>query len=147
MANTRIKDLTETTGPNSDDYLVIDGATSGTRKILASQVGGNSTSYDFTSTYTPSIDGRGVYSSSYTVTPLSTEDLTIENGMKIQAYLEGSNSVFYPLISTYISISSTYFVIFLKSIYSSVQNTSTANISGTLHFIAPFEIQTVGTWM
>lgn len=36
MANVRIKDITTTaSAPNDDDYLAIDGATSGTRKILA----------------------------------------------------------------------------------------------------------------
>ena len=41
MANTRIKDLT-TTAPDAanDDYLVLDGQTNGTRKILASNIGG-----------------------------------------------------------------------------------------------------------
>lgn len=41
MANVRIKDITTTaSAPNDDDYLAIDGATSGTRKILADSVGG-----------------------------------------------------------------------------------------------------------
>lgn len=36
MANVRIKDITTTaSAPNDDDYLAIDGATSGTRKVLA----------------------------------------------------------------------------------------------------------------
>lgn len=36
MANVRIKDITTTASvPNDDDYLAIDGATSGTRKVLA----------------------------------------------------------------------------------------------------------------
>ena len=42
MANTRIKDISTTTSStNSDDYLAIDGATAGTRKITASTLGGN----------------------------------------------------------------------------------------------------------
>lgn len=46
MANTRIKDLTTTaTSAASDDYLALDGATNGTRKILASDIGGGTTLY------------------------------------------------------------------------------------------------------
>jgi hypothetical protein len=42
MANTRIKDISTTTSTtNADDYIAIDGATSGTRKITASTLGGN----------------------------------------------------------------------------------------------------------
>ena len=41
MANVRIKDITTTaSAPNDDDYLAIDGATSGTRKIAADSLGG-----------------------------------------------------------------------------------------------------------
>ena len=41
MANTRIKDLTTTAvSAASDYYLALDGATNGTRKILASDIGG-----------------------------------------------------------------------------------------------------------
>ena len=41
MANTRIKDISTTTSTtNSDDYIAIDGATAGTRKITASTLGG-----------------------------------------------------------------------------------------------------------
>ena len=49
MANTRIKDLT-TTAPDAanDDYLVLDGQTNGTRKILASNIGGSSITVDDT---------------------------------------------------------------------------------------------------
>lgn len=47
--STRIKDLTTTaSSPASDDYLAIDGATNGTRKIAASSLGGASSSDDVT---------------------------------------------------------------------------------------------------
>lgn len=47
--STRIKDLTTTaSSPASDDYLAIDGATNGTRKIPASSIGGASSSDDVT---------------------------------------------------------------------------------------------------
>ena len=46
--STRIKDLTTASSPASDDYLAIDGATNGTRKIPASEIGGGGTSDDIT---------------------------------------------------------------------------------------------------
>lgn len=51
--STRIKDLTTTaSSPASDDYLAIDGATNGTRKIPASSIGGGGTSDDITNAST-----------------------------------------------------------------------------------------------
>lgn len=51
--STRIKDLTTTaSSPASDDYLAIDGATNGTRKIAASSLGGGGTSDDITNAST-----------------------------------------------------------------------------------------------
>ena len=47
MSNTRIKDLTTTAlTAASDDYLAIDGATNGTRKIKPSDIGGSSITVD-----------------------------------------------------------------------------------------------------
>ena len=44
MSNIRIKDLeTTATSASSDDYVAIDGTTNGTRKILASDVIGDTT--------------------------------------------------------------------------------------------------------
>ena len=41
MADVRIKDLSSTaTSAANDDYLALDGSTNGTRKILASNIGG-----------------------------------------------------------------------------------------------------------
>ena len=41
MSTTRIKDLTTTpSSAANDDYIALDGATNGTRKILASNIGG-----------------------------------------------------------------------------------------------------------
>lgn len=49
----RIKDLTTTaSSPASDDYLALDGATNGTRKIPASSLGGGGTSDDITNAST-----------------------------------------------------------------------------------------------
>ncbi len=45
----RIKDLATTaTSPAADDYIAIDGATNGTRKIPAGDIGGGGTSDDIT---------------------------------------------------------------------------------------------------
>jgi len=52
--STRIKDLTTASSPASDDYLAIDGATNGTRKIPASEIGGGGTSDDITNESTVS---------------------------------------------------------------------------------------------
>lgn len=52
MANTRIKDLTTTASQAAnDDYLAIDGATNGTRKIKANEISTDTT-------YTLSIAGN-----------------------------------------------------------------------------------------
>lgn len=51
----RIKDLATTaTSPANDDYIAIDGATNGTRKIPASEIGGGGTSDDITNESTVS---------------------------------------------------------------------------------------------
>lgn len=45
MADVRIKDLSSTaTSAANDDYLALDGSTNGTRKILASNIGGGGSS-------------------------------------------------------------------------------------------------------
>lgn len=47
MANVRIKDITTTaSAPAADDYLAIDGATAGTRKISAANLGGDTLTTD-----------------------------------------------------------------------------------------------------
>lgn len=47
MANVRIKDITTTaSAPNDDDYLAIDGATAGTRKISAANLCGDALTTD-----------------------------------------------------------------------------------------------------
>lgn len=147
MANQRIKDIPDTaTSAAADDYLVIDGATNGTRNILVSKVGGE-TEYDFASSLTPSIDSRGVSAGSYNITPSSSGSLTVANAMKIKGYLAYSSSVIYPLIATYVSVGSTNFIVQFKSISGNPQNTSSTTVSGTLHIIAPFEISSVAAGM
>jgi len=147
MANSRIKDIATTAAAAaSDDYLVIDGATNGTRKIAASNVGGGggSTEYDFTTTITPSMDSRGVSFYNYAVYPTDTSVLTSDNILKMRAYLENGTTL-YPLMIVQTYPSSSYAVASVKSFYGNPQNTSSTTVSGTLHFIAPFEISNVIT--
>lgn len=70
MATTRIKDISTTaTQAASDDYLALDGTTNGTRKILASNVGGSTlvievsgTEYEVTGLEAATVSGvSGVY--------------------------------------------------------------------------------------
>ena len=142
----RIKDLTTTaTEAASDDYVAIDGATNGTRKILASDFGGEKM-IDFESSLTPSIDARGVSFGIYSVTPANAADMTFDSLRKVKAYLYGSSEV-YPLLVVRIYKYTSTFSIYVKSIYDSVQNTSSSTISGTLHLVAPFAITSATTSM
>lgn len=87
MSTTRIKDLTTASGIADDDYIVVDGATNGTRKALASDVGGSEQMYSITSTSTNSgIDTRGVGSVLYSVTPKDPSEATMENLAKMKAF-------------------------------------------------------------
>lgn len=85
MANTRIKDLT-TTAPDAanDDYLVLDGQTNGTRKILASNIGGGSVDWsDITNKPTfATVATSGSYTdlSSKPTIPTNTSDLVNDSG-------------------------------------------------------------------
>lgn len=146
MANQRIKDIANTaTSTASDDYLVIDGATNGTRKIQVSSVGGG---IDFQTSLTPSIDARGVNYAVYKITPTTAMTSTefAEFAPKMTAYLNDGLQI-YPLIVVNVSFQTTYLLIYCKSIYTSVQSTSTSSINGTLHIVAPFEIDSVTGWM
>lgn len=147
MANSRIKDIATTAAAAaSDDYLVIDGATNGTRKIAVSNVGGGggSTEYDFTTTLTPSIDTRGVSGNYFYVYPTDSTTITIENAPKLKAY-SVVGSVAYPLIvaSSTPDTSNSRFYIMLKSLFGNPQGTTSTTVSGTLHIVAPFEISNV----
>ena len=103
---------------------------------------GAAAEYDFTTSITPSLDSRGVYSLVFNITPTSSSSLTVSNATKIRAYLL-SSSVVYPVIVTYSAAFSTYFTIYIKSIYGNPQGTSSTTISGTLHVVAPFSIANV----
>lgn len=105
----------------------------------------NNVEYDFETTLTPSIDARGTYALAFMIYPVDVTDLTISNIVKIKAYLINSSDAVYPLIYTYgyVGPSSTYVNIYLKSIKDNVQSTSSSTVTGTLHIIAPFEIDSV----
>lgn len=111
----------------------------------------NPTLYDFETSLTPSIDARGVYDSRFIIVPHNTADLTVENMRKIEAYLAADFEVsvtcagYYRLIVThaYINTNLGYFFIVVKSIDSSTQLSSSSSVSGTLHIVAPFEIDRV----
>lgn len=141
MAQTRIKDLTEALSADTDDYVVIDGTTNGTRKLSADNIGEKE--YDFTTSLTPSIDSRGASAKVFMITPTDSSKVTAANATKLKAYLV-SSTIIYPLLVTYVSTTSgTYFLAYLKSIEGSPQNTASTAISGTLHIVAPFEISNV----
>lgn len=111
----------------------------------------NPTLHDFETSLTPSIDARGVYDSRFKVTPQNEADLTVENARKIEAYLTAEFSApdsydgVYRLIvtSAYVDTNHGYFFVTVKSISSSTQLSSSASVSGTLHIVAPFEIDSV----
>lgn len=98
--------------------------------------------YDFTSSLTPSIDSRGVSQAFYKITPSEAVSLTVANATKISAYLLNGSTA-YPLIVVYAYTGPGFFSIIVKSIYTSVQATTTSTVSGTLHIVAPFQISNV----
>lgn len=61
MANKRIIDLTEIQNIAEDDYVILDSNTSGTRKILASNIGGVNYSTTEQDTGLKWIDGKPIY--------------------------------------------------------------------------------------
>lgn len=84
MATTRIKDISTTaTQAASDDYLALDGTTNGTRKILASNVGGSTLNIDVSGT-------------EYEVTGLEAATVSGVSGIYVY-YDDGNNgSIFIP---------------------------------------------------
>lgn len=146
MANSRIKDIATTAAAAaSDDFLVIDGATNGTRKIAASNVGSGSL-YDFTSSLTPSVDSRGVSNTWCQVYPVDTNNLTMDKILQMKFYLAGSNGN-YPLFPIRFAPSSTRVYVNLKSLYGNPQDTTSTTVSGTLHVVSPFELSAVNQSM
>ena len=139
----RINSLTEASGINSDDYTVIDGATSGIRKVSPSELTGDT--YIFTSTHTIYPDGSGTMSSGFKVVVANTDDITTVNAMRIKAFLIKS-SIPYPMIITRLELLEDGFYVSAKIIYSSTQSTPTS-YSGAVTIVSPFEITNVTSSM
>lgn len=150
MATTRIKDLTTASTMADDDYIAIDGATNGTRKIAASDVGGGSdTWYDFMygSSYSE-FKANGTTGYGYMLYPVNESDVTLDNALKIKAYYATSSGIVYPLIITYALPDTSYITIWVKSIEKNVQSTTSTSLgAGAVHFYTPFEISRVSVAM
>ena len=139
----RITNLTTATNINSDDYIVIDGTTDGTRKALVTDVGG-AKMHDFTSSLTPSIDSRGV--TPYVIRIYANaDDITMPNVIQTYAYFDHGSSGNYPLIIPRIDLSAGngYYQVYLKSIFGDPQSTTSTTVTGTLHVVTPFEVSNV----
>lgn len=161
MSTTRIKDLTAASGIADDDYIVVDGATNGTRKALASDVGGGSEKmYKITSSFTNSgIDARGVWNTNLMLTLKNASDATAENLMKVKAFactssnpddtIGSSTENIYPMTVTRITRgTATSVSIFCKVLFGNPQNTSTNYLSASYFtVIAPFEMTAMSLGM
>lgn len=136
MATTRIKDLTTASAMADDDFIAIDGATNGTRKIAASDVGGGGIMYDHTCNSGNTLGVQSSVGRYCTVADASA--VTTENILKIKAYGEKSTYT-YPLVVDYVSHASgaSSITIWMFCPYGSVQGT-TYNMK--VHIVAPFEI-------
>ena len=156
MATTRIKDLTAASGIADDDYIVVDGATNGTRKALASDVGGSEKMYKIASSFTTtSIDARGVWNTLLILTLKNASDATAENLMKMKAFactsrdpddtMGSSSENIYPMEITHITRGATTSVsIDCKVHYGNPQATSTNYLSASYFtVIAPFEMTAI----
>ena len=139
----RIKNLPIAEKASDDDYIAIDGATYDSRKISVTDASGGR-EYDFTSDISPSIDSRGVYTTSLVIVPVDLAELTDDNLSKIEMYLLSDPNL-YPLIITrgYVQAGYNRFVVYVKSLSASPQSTSTSTTTGIAHVVAPFEISSV----
>ena len=135
-------EITDTTATASDVATGKYFYTSAGVKTAGTMV--ETTEYDFTTTITPTLDSRGVSFYNYAVYPTDTSVLTNDNILKMRAYLQNGTTL-YPLLIVQTYPSSTYAVASVKSFFGNPQNTSSTTVSGTLHFIAPFEISRVIT--
>ena len=99
MSNTRIKDLTTTAlTAASDDYLAIDGATNGTRKIKPSDIGGSSITVDssMSSTSENPVQNKVIYTAlqdkvdTVSGKGLSTNDFTDAEKTKLSGIATGA---------------------------------------------------------
>lgn len=122
----------------------VKGAMSASDKAKLDSLG---VEYDFETTLTPTVDTRGGRAILCLIHPKNTADLTFENAMKLHGYIKYSTKTIYPLITVYVSVGSSAFIVDFKSFQGNPQNTTPTTISGTLHIVAPFEINNVATGM
>lgn len=139
----RINTLATAASPANDDYIVLDGATNGTRKVLATNIG--ETMYDFTGS-SVTINANGTSGGTYIITPVDTTNISVDNILKMSAYLVSGSAV-YPLIVTYAYAGSATIHVILKCIYASTQASTLSTVTGTLHVVAPFEISSISAGM
>lgn len=148
MAETkkRIIQYNEELTPALDDYLIMDSPTAGTRKILASNIGGGGIDYSTSEqdTGVKWIDGKPIYQKTYTniITSISLTSLNIDmivgyHGMWKSVYGPQRNLDFYGSSTEYSRMT-------FDSSYSSMQ----LNVTGwsiSSGFITIFYTKTTDT--
>lgn len=106
--------------------------------------------YDFETTLTPAINSNGTSSLLYRIVPKDLTTITLQNALKISAYLYRTGTDYEeatPLIVTACkSNAGVSYILSVKCIVSSPQGTGNT-ISGKLHIVAPFEIDSVTATM
>lgn len=149
-----IKNLNTTTTFEADDYVVIDGETGGTRKIL---VPTSPVLYDQAEANNRSqtINCNGI-SSLFFRLEVSTEHLSLLDASKITAYLITDDADYYPLHIINIRLYSTspgatvgYMDMWVKNFFGRFTNSEyyLTNVTGYIHFVAPFPINSVNIMM
>lgn len=132
MANSRIKDISATaSAPASDDYLVIDGATNGTRKISASSISGTMYDYTLFSGSTTTVSGSGTVARYCTVS--NSDAITTNDLRAVKVYGVASNGYVYLFDVVRIYVTSGHVTI---QAYFNFTTSTTMYV----HVEAPFEI-------
>lgn len=102
--------------------------------------------YDFETTLTPTINSNGAVPQHYKIVPKDLTNITLKNALKISAYLCITGNYYeeaIPLIVTACRSSlGVGYTLSVKCIISSPQATGNT-VSGKLHIVAPFEIDSV----
>lgn len=106
--------------------------------------------YDFETTLTPAINSNGTSSQLYNIVPKDLTTITLKDALKISAYLYITGTDYeeaIPLIVTACrSNTGVSYTLAVKCIISSPQGTGDT-VSGKLHIVAPFEIDSVTVTM
>lgn len=106
--------------------------------------------YDFETTLTPTINSNGAVPQHYKIVPKDLTNITLKNALKISAYLCITGNYYeeaIPLIVTACRSSlGVGYTLSVKCIISSPQATGNT-VSGKLHIVAPFEIDSVTVTM